>query len=213
MSGIGQVWRLGHIGAPLDYIDRSYCSWKNRFDDPWQSFRTLYCADEQLTCIREVLADLRPNTAMIADYLAIFGETDSLMGNQVTAEFRRKKVIAPARITSDHDKLIDVDLVPIRHHLERRHAGLLAKHGMAHLDMGQIKSDNRAVSQAIARTIYDDGAHGIIFRSKLDLQRCYALFENRARLEPDGVPIPLTEDLPALLQVCREYQLAIEPCH
>ncbi|MBV9279481.1 MAG: RES domain-containing protein [Chloroflexi bacterium] len=56
------VWRVGWAGSPLDFLPRNLASWQNRFDDVHRRFRTLYVAHEPVTCLREVLADLRPNT-------------------------------------------------------------------------------------------------------------------------------------------------------
>ena len=67
----------------------------------------------------------------------------------------------------------------------------------------------RPVTQAISRSLYDEGAAGVRFRSNLDDQPCTALFEGRGRLEPAGAPIPLTRDVPELLQVCAEYSLVL----
>jgi hypothetical protein len=106
--------------------------------------------------------------------------------------------------------LVPLNVVAILQRLERDHADLLAKHGMRHLDMGQSHSGNRIVTQTIVRSLYDQGAAGVIFGSQLDDQPCLALFEGRARLETDGSPIPLTDDIPALMQVCDAYKLPLE---
>ena len=39
------VWRLGHRGAPLEYVPRHLCGWRHRWDDPERKYRTLYCAE------------------------------------------------------------------------------------------------------------------------------------------------------------------------
>jgi hypothetical protein len=80
---------------------------------------------------------------------------------------------------------------------------------MDHLDIGDVRSTVRRVTQAVAGSLFDDGAAGLFFRSRLDDQLCIALFEGRADLAPAGVPLPLTEPLPALLQVCSEFNLVL----
>jgi hypothetical protein len=45
------------------------------------------------------------------------------------------------------------------------------------------------------------------FGSNLDGQPCYALFEGKAWLEPNGEPVGLTLDFEPLQQVCRELRL------
>jgi len=66
-------WRVGHISDPLGFVPHDRCAWNHRFDDPGRRFRTLYWALRAETALREVLADLRPNTAQLADYAAVFG--------------------------------------------------------------------------------------------------------------------------------------------
>ena len=76
---------------------------------------------------------------------------------------------------------------------------------MEHLNISEVRSRTRPVTQAISRTLYEDGAAGVRFRSNLDDHPCTALFEGRSHLEPTGVPIVLTRDVPELLRVCAEY--------
>jgi hypothetical protein len=66
---------------------------------------------------------------------------------------------------------------------ERRSSGrtfdVLREHGMDHLSIAQIRSKNRAVTQAISRDLYEHGAAGVTFKSNLDGGRCLVLFERR----------------------------------
>ena len=63
-----RVWRVGHAGSPLEFVPHEYCSWEHRFDDPERQYRTLYGAQHRITALREVLADLRPNATVRADF-------------------------------------------------------------------------------------------------------------------------------------------------
>ncbi len=72
-------------------------------------------------------------------------------------------VLVQARLERD-GPLPDVNDVGLRDELERSHAGLLRAHGMAHLDISEIRSRNRAVTQAISRGLYEQGAAGLLFR-------------------------------------------------
>ncbi|MCI0549173.1 MAG: RES domain-containing protein [Candidatus Rokubacteria bacterium] len=195
--------------APLDYVPRELSSWHHRFDDPRREYRTLYCADEKLTCLREVLADLRPNAKALAEFASLFGDASLIPAGEISRAWRRQHALAPASIALVGGALVDLDDVPSRERLARRHARLLARHGMRHLDISEVRSRQRPVTQAISRTLYDEGAAGVRFRSNLDDRPCTALFEGRGRLEPAGTPIPLTRDLPELLQVCAEYSLTL----
>jgi hypothetical protein len=203
------VWRLGHAAAPLAYVPREFCSWNHRFDDPRREYRTLYSADHQITCLREVLADLRPNATALAEFARFFGDSAAIPAGEISQAWRRRHALAPASIALDSGALVDLDDIPSRERLARQHARLLAAHGMRHLDISEVRSRSRPVTQAISRSLYDEGAAGVRFRSNLDDQSCTALFEGRSRLEPAGAPVPLTRDIPELLQVCVEYSLVL----
>src|SRR5206468_2834034 len=75
----------------------------NRFDDPKREYRTLYCAETVSTCLREVLADFRPNAESITEFEELFGEDSSAEEpfGLVPAEWQEKHVIAEAAIVTD----------------------------------------------------------------------------------------------------------------
>lgn len=172
-------------------------------------YRTVYVAHEQVTCLREVLADLRPNTRALADFQIVFGGLPHLIAGEVSWEFREKRVLAPATIQLREGELIDIDDVVVRQRLEHRHATLLNRYSMDHLNIGEIRSEMRVVTQTMSGTLYDEGAAGIRFRSKLDDLPCIVLFEGKASLSPAGRPEPMTAPIPPLLQVCDEYDLIL----
>jgi hypothetical protein len=208
------MWRLGHVSAPLDYVPRERCSWKHRFDDPLREFRTLYCAEEAITCIREVVGDLRPNAKARAEFAAWQLEQGTapddliLPSQEVSAEWRELHALARGKIERS-GPIVDVDRPAVRVELENRHAALLTAHGMSFLNIPEVRSRNRVVTQTIARDLYDRGAAGVRFRSAHDDRPCVALKEGRALLVPLGRPRPLTEDIPELRQVCAEYGLIL----
>jgi hypothetical protein len=188
------------------------CGWQNRWDDPRRAYRTLYAARDAITCLREVLADLRPNTTVLAELHELFGPDQGLddAAGAVTEAFRRERVLAPADLVLDGE-LVDVDDPAVRAGLEREHAPLLAEHGMAHLDVSEIRSRARVVTQRIGRVLYERGMAAIRFGSNLDDRPCYAVFEARGRLAPRAgePPVALTPDLPDLVAVCAEYGLRL----
>jgi hypothetical protein len=157
-----------------------------------------------------VLADLRPDTAMLAELEELFGPDAALTAaaGTVSEEFRRERVLAPAELVLDGE-LVDVDDPATRAELEREHAAMLAEHGMAHLDVAEIRSRTRVVTQHIGRTLYERGAAAIRFGSNLDDRPCYAVFEARGRLAPRGDTVELAADLPELVAVCDEYGLRL----
>jgi hypothetical protein len=210
------VWRLGHIDGPLAYVPRELCSWQHRFDDPRREFRTLYCARLTETCIREVLADLRPNAKARSDFaqwqLAQGIPSDQLRQptREVSARWRESHILASAGVNRE-GPLVDIDRPSIRFELEERHAELLAEHGMSYLNIAEVRSRNRIVTQTIARDLYERGAAGVRFRSTHDDEPCIALMEGHATLVPTGVYRRLTEDIPELVALCAEYGLILRP--
>jgi hypothetical protein len=160
-----------------------------------------------------VLADLRPDTTMLAELRELFGRDAGLeaAAGTVPAEFRRERVLAPADLVLDDGELVDVDAPKTRARLEREHAPLLAEHGMGHLDVSEVRSRTRVVTQRIGRSLYEGGAAAIAFGSNLDDRPCYAVFEARGHLAPrgDGPPLELEADLEPLVTVCAEYGLTI----
>jgi hypothetical protein len=189
-------------------VPRRFCGWNNRFDDPQREYRTIYCAKEKKTALREVLADLRPNTRAIADFEALYGSSRPLRAGKVTGAWRNAHALAPAA-PDLQGHLVDLDEVEIRRELEWMYAGLLAERRMPHLDIGEVRSRDRVVTQAVGRALYDRGAAGVRFRSNLDDRGCTALFEGRGRLIRAGEPIPMTGDVPELLEVCAEWSLTL----
>ena len=94
----------------------------------------------------------------------------------------------PRPSLSSSGALVDLDDIPSRERLARQHARLLAAHGMQHLDISEVRSRSRPVTQAISRSLYDEGAAGVRFRSNLDDQPCTALFEGRGPTTPVAHP-------------------------
>ncbi len=151
-----------------------------------------------------MLADLEDQLGSDRDLRAAAGT--------VTVALRAARVLIWAAVELDGD-LVDVDQPAIRDALERAHAALLTAHGMDHLNIAEIRSRTRIVTQTISRSLYEQGASGIEFGANHDNQPCYALFEGHARLTgaEDSDLVELTADLEILRQVCTEWQLRIEP--
>jgi hypothetical protein len=202
---------VGHRVGPLDYVPHHLCGWQHRWDDPRREYRTLYCAESALTCLREVLADLRPNAKAIAELKEMFGhDTRALDGvGEIAAEWRDAHRLCPALAVSAYEFChLDAD-VDLRNDLEHELAELLTEHHMEHLDVAQVRSRDRIVTQTVSRELFERSYAGVRFGSNLDNQPCYALFEGRAELEPNGEALELTSELPLLQQVCEEFGLRL----
>lgn len=168
----------------------------------------MYLAAEAVTCFREVLQDLRLTASTIAALRRARIPEAAFPREVVSWEYRTKNVLAPAKLQVDGDLAILMDL-SLRRHLEHELADLLQRHQLEHLDASQLTTENRAVTQAISRTLYDRGYAGVVFRSNLDLVPCVALFEGRGSAEIDGEIIRLTESIPPLTEVCADFGLTL----
>ena len=212
------LWRVGHRRAPLAFAPRDRYGWSHRFDDLEQRWRTLYCAWTPEAALREVLADLRPNVATIARFIATYGPdaADELPRDPITTTWRRQNVLAPVRIALKNDaRLLDLTDAHECRRLEEIHAQQLHEHGLGRLDLHEITTRRRAVTRAIATRAYDEEHVGLVrYPSSVDLSAapCYALIEGRARLEPAGDPVLLTDPPPRELEnVAAGWKIPLAP--
>jgi len=208
------IWRLGHARNPCSFVPRTYCKWHNRFDDPLKHYRTLYGAKLPITCLRELLADLRPNKKALAELAEVFndGNDDSLtIAGVVSAEWRRSHALVWGEIEFQKGRLVAMEAPAVLHRLSTAHPALLKQMGISRLEIDKVRSRQRLLTQTFSRSLYDEGHAGILFHSRLDGKPCHALFEGRARLVPAAKAIRLTADHPDLIRVCGEYTLVLRP--
>lgn len=200
---------MGRGDAPLGFPPWEILSWRNRFDDPERAFRTLYCAEQRRTALREVLADFRPNAKARAEYKELYGE--DLPAPRIKAIWRQDRVLAQGAIRILKGDLIDIDEPGLRRQFEQQYKDLLAQHGLDHLDIAQIRNKDRGVTQTVARFVADRGGAGVVYGSNLDDLPCAALFEGRSLLiaVPGSDPEPLTLSHADLIAVCDEFELIL----
>ena len=206
-------WRVGYHGDPLGFVPSEICEWSHRFDDLRRRFRTVYVAELAETCLREVLADFRPNLSAIRRFQQEMGTEaeHELAAQPITAAWRREHILASLRLRLD-GPICDLTDVPQRQKVEERHVDLLLEHDMRHLDLHEITTSRRIVTQAVAAGIYDDGAAAIRFPSSLDGNPCVAVFEGRGEFDPIDEAVPLTDPPPtALLKVSVPWHLDLQP--
>jgi hypothetical protein len=169
-------------------------------------FRTLYCSQNSLTCLRETLVEFRPSVKARSDF-AKFGVPT---WPNVTPSWRRENVLISADLKINSGALLSLDDQSLLVSLEIELADLLLDGGIKHLTLGEILDADRELTQAIARTLFARGAAGVLFPSKYDGGWCAGLFEGRARLLGRSAPQSFTGAQPEFEQVCREYDLSLE---
>jgi hypothetical protein len=83
---------------------------------------------------------------------------------------------------------------------------------MQHLDLHEITTSRRVVTQTIAADLYDEGVATIRFPSHLDGNPCIAVFEGRGALHLDGGIVALTDPAPPqLVAVAAAWHLTLAP--
>jgi hypothetical protein len=206
-------WRVGHSGDPLGFVPAEICEYSHRFDDLRRRFRTVYIAELAETCFRETLADFRPKLSAIGNFQREMGAAAAtdLPAWPITAAWRREHVLAPLHLTL-HGPIYDLTDIAQRRSIEERHSELLLEHGMQHLDLHEITTSRRIVTQTIAGDLHDKGVAAIRFPSHLDGNPCIAVFEGRGALHLDSAIVPLTDPPPEqLLKVTAAWHLTLAP--
>lgn len=197
---------MGYFRSPLDYPPHEHSSGRGRYDDPRREFRTLYCAPDPLTCLRERLAGFRYSKKMSEDRRKQ-GKPSS---KKVTLAWRTENALASGSLDLLKGELVPVYEPSTFSMLEEELSELLSELRISRLDAGHVMGRQRRLTRAIARAIFDQGGAGILYFSRRDHRLCCALFEGRARLVPIGTPKLLSEPLPEFDQVCEEFELDVE---
>ncbi len=199
------VWRVGHHTSPLGFPPFQHFG-QGRFDGPPDLFRTLYCSQNPLTCIRETLVKFRPSVKARSDFAKLGTPTWS----NVTAAWRQENVLISADLKIPSGELMSLEDQSLLVSLEVELADLLLSKDIEHLTLGAIQGGDRELTQAIAHALFVRGAAGVLFPSKYDDGRCAGLFEGRARLLGRSAPQSFSGVQPELEQVCREWDLILE---
>ncbi len=206
-------WRVGHTGDPLGFVPLEICEYSHRFDDLRHRFRTVYIAELAETCLRETLADFRPKLSAIRRFQREMGDeaAQELAAQSITASWRREHVLAPLRLKLE-GPIYDLTDLAQRRSIEERHSGLLLEHDMQHLDLHEITTSRRVVTQTIAGDLYNDGVAAVRFPSHLDGNPCVAVFEGRGELDAAGAIVALTDPAPQqLVEVAGAWGLTLAP--
>jgi hypothetical protein len=203
--------RVGYHAAPLEFTPRELYGYSHRFDDAAKRFRTLYLSELDLTCLREVLADFRPNLDARQRHIQRYGPeaADDFVTEPITEKWRRENVLVSATLEL-HGQVVDLTDTETRQQIEDRHLSLLVDHGLKHLDLHEITTQRRVVTQTIAGDLFDRGAAAVRFPSRLDGNPCIAVFEARGVAHLVGDVLPLTDPpTSALAIVADQWNLAL----
>jgi hypothetical protein len=157
--------------------------------------------------LTEVLQDLRPATKDRAAFQSLFG-TEPPTGT-IAYQWRLDRRMGRARLEVDPALIVDLEDLAVRRELEEKHAALLATYGMRHLDISQLRSSQRIVTQTIALDLHGAGHAAVAYRSNLDNEECIAIFERRVVMRPWGPSQTLERDDADLVALANDWKLII----
>ncbi len=201
-----ELYRIGHLPDPLAWPPKAVGG-AGRFDDPLGEFRVLY-AGQRRTCFLETLAPFRPSVEALAALQAIGGTDEPLPAPIVPADWYQKRAVSRLRLLQGQQWL-DVRATATHEALRAELAPQLATWGMKDLDLGDILSRDRRVTQAVGRWAYAAGYQGLVYASRFgSAASLWAIFEG-ARFEAVGVAQPIVPDDPDLLAAAKLFGLTI----
>jgi hypothetical protein len=200
------LYRIGHLPDPLTWPPVELTG-GGRFDDPRREFRVLYAGGRR-ACFFETLAPFRPSVEALAAMRGVTGTDEMLPQAIVPADWYQKRAVARLRLLPGQ-RWLDLRATQTHETLRTELASILLALGVRDLDLSEVLSRERRLTQAISRWAYDRGYGGIIYRSRFAAATSlWAIFEG-ARLEPAGVAEPILPDDPDLVAAARVFGLAI----
>jgi hypothetical protein len=81
---------------------------------------------------------------------------------------------------------------------------------MRHLDIAQLRSDQRIVTQTIALDLFGSGKAGIAYRSNLTSAPCVAIFEGRTTPTPWGAAQTIEKNDIDLVAIAKQFGIDVE---
>jgi hypothetical protein len=205
------IYRVAHKPDPWTPLDWAWAqpdgTFANRFDDPESRYRVLYGSSQKLGCFLETLARFRQDPLLLAELREIAGEDDFSPLGEVPHVWLEERLLGSAIIEGEYaDVCGSVLLSRLRIQLASR----FAEFGIDDLDASTLQRTTlRSLTQAISRTIYNDGLDGVYYRSKHGHD-----IENWALFEPFKIVAAYKSEIqdtdPSLQEALRLYSLRIE---
>jgi hypothetical protein len=174
------AWRVAYEPDPWRFPDWRYASDPGRFDGRWDDpegrYRVLYAAADPFAAYVEVLADFRPDPAVVAGLEEIevendVDEDDGVPPGSVPTSWTRGRVLGQARLSG---RYAEVGHSRSLAYLRRELAALVVRHKLDDLDAATIRlRAPREFTQKVSRFVYectDEGGrpefHGVVYRSR-----------------------------------------------
>ena len=214
----GGLWRIARGDNPLavrtDPIGNPVTG-GNRFDPVALHYGVLYFGSDLQTCFGETLARFRPKIELLALVQQEWDERGFMAVGSVAADWRQRRSAVHVRLPADAS-FLDAES-PRTHQFLRRELALgLSAIGLDDLDVATVRGRDRRVTQLISEWAYmaegDNGPKyvGIRYESRIRSGwECWALFDDED-LEIEVLEtLPITPDIPALLEVAELFDLQV----
>lgn len=221
------LYRIGRAPEPLEFAPYEFCG-NGRFDDPLLTaghfgpyFRTLYCGITWLTCFLEILQGFRPDLAYLTRIASLpDGDDDpSLPSDEQIARDARTVSVSWLGKKAKQSLIVDAfsvgpDLskMETREQLRGELLYELAALGVQDIDLSVVTSGNRAVTQSIARYLYEEmkGQGAFLYTSRFGCEHtCVSVFEGTPFRTADS-PRPIALDDPDMAEALRLFDLVLQ---
>ncbi len=206
------LYRVGRQSSPAAFPATPHNPALGRFDDPEFQFRVLYAAETRRACFLETLAKYRPDVELFA-MLSEMPEGTGVPGMDgehgvVPRDWPDSRALATF-VVEQGATFLDLTALATREALRPKMVALLQALGRRDFDTSDALSNERILTQAVARWAFEEGHRGIRYSSRLEpTQNCWALFEG-VNIANGAVQLIAHSD-PDLLAVMRDFNLVWE---
>ncbi|MCW2854204.1 MAG: hypothetical protein JWM84_3868 [Nocardioides sp.] len=217
----GRIWRVGYRPDPWGWPDWKWAQdgrFHGRWDDRTGNFRTLYVANSLFGCLLEVLAPLRPDPTLAAEFTVIVEDaTDAedyptVEPGEVDPAWLDSRAAGNAYLSGEYCAITATETVAA---LRPRFIGGALALGRVDFDVAALKDGGtRELTQAISTYIYETtDLAGLWFASRHgDELEMWAIFERAGdpTISPrlSGIEaIDLTLDTYELVEAFRYHRL------
>src|SRR5262245_25101370 len=143
------LYRISRSVEVTEFPPWEYCG-DGRFDDPEKDFRVLYAAEQPVGCFFETLDHYTPPIDLL-QFLP-----DSLHEGRVPTSWLSSRFIGRLELGFS-DKYLDLRSLDSHRWIRRKLADQLSALGLTTVDLGRTLTDDRRVTQLIARLAHAEG--------------------------------------------------------
>lgn len=205
------LYRIGYPPDPLAWPPPAYRG-RGRFDDPENEFGVIYAAATRRCCFLETLDTFRPDRALLQRLLAM-GPSSFTPQSGLVPDSYFDRLLAPLSLRPGL-RWLDARLSAPQTAVALSHDPAIAKvlPGLGYgtrFKPGDLVSSDRALTQMLARWVFEQGLAGIAYSCSHDPSLdCWAIFEG-PHFQPAGAPQPISRTDPDLIAVAQLFELTV----